>query len=90
MKGFKSGSNVEIFRDASDSAGNCIFNLLKAFNLFERKFVVKRVTIVKTRIDEGSGDNGGSGEVKSVTEVMDVTNVVMAGAGKGENLFGKR
>ena len=65
----------ECFGGASDSAGNCIFNLLKAFNLFERKSVVKRVTIVMTRVDERSGDSGGSGKVKSVTDVMDVTNL---------------
>ena len=73
-----------IFRGASDSAGNCIFNLLKAFNLFERKSMVKRVTIVKTRVDEGNGDSGGSGKIKSVTDAMEVTNLVMAGARKGE------
>ena len=80
------GSNVGIFRSASDSAGSCIFNLLKTFNLFERKSVVKRNTIVKTRVDEGNGDSVGSGKVKSVTDA-EVTNVVMAGAGKGGNLF---
>ena len=31
----------------------CIFNLLKAFNLCERNSVVKRVTIIKTRVNEG-------------------------------------
>ena len=90
MKEFKCGSNVGQFRDASDSAGKCILNLLKAFNLFERKSVVKRVTIVKMRIDEGIGDSGGSGEVKSVTDAMEVMNVVMTDAGKGGNLFQKR
>ena len=38
-----------MFRYASDSVGKCIFYLLKALNLCERKSVVKRVTIVKTR-----------------------------------------
>ena len=66
-----------MFRGASDSAGKCIFNLLKAFNLCERKSVVKRVTIAKTRVDEGSGDSGSSGKVTSVTDAMEVTNVVM-------------
>ena len=56
----------------------------------ERKSGVKRVTIVKTRIDEGSGDSGGSGKVKSVTDGTEVTDVVMAGSRKGGNLFGKR
>ena len=50
----------------------------------------KRVTIVKTRVDEESGDSGGSGKVKSVTDATEVTNVVMAGVRKGGNLFGKR
>ena len=41
-------------------------------------------------IDEGSGDIGGSGKVKSVTNATEVTNMVMTGSRKGENLFGKR
>ena len=40
--------------------------------------MVKRVTIVKTTVEEGSGDSGGSGKVKSVMDAMEVTNVVMA------------
>ena len=52
--------------------------------------MVKRVAIVKTSVDEGNGDSGGSGKVKSVTDVMEVMNIVMAGARKGANLFGKR
>ena len=90
MKGLKYGSNDGMFRGVSDSAGTCICNLLKAFNVCERKSVVKRVAIVKTRVDEGNGDSGCSGKVTSVTNAMDVTNVVMAGAREGGNLFGKR
>ena len=54
--------------------------LLKVFNLCERKSVVKRVTIVETTVDEGSGDSDGSGKVKSVTNATEVTNVIMADA----------
>ena len=67
-----------MFSGAGDSAGKCVFNLLKAFNLCERKSVVKRITIVKTRVNEGSGDSGGSDKVKSVTDATQVTNVVVA------------
>ena len=66
-------SNVGTFRGASDSAGKCIFNLLKAFHLHERKSVVKIVTIIKTRVNEGSGDSSGSGKVESVTDTTEVT-----------------
>ena len=52
--------------------------------------MVKRVTLVKTRVDEVNDDSGGSGKVKSVRDMTEVTNVVMAGARKGGNLFGKR
>ena len=45
VKGFECGSNMGIFTGASDSADKCIVNLLKAFNLREKKSVVKRVTI---------------------------------------------
>ena len=47
MKGFKCGSNVEMYRGAGNSAGKCILNMLKAFNLCERKSVVKRITIAR-------------------------------------------
>ena len=52
--------------------------------------MVKLITIVKTRVDKGSGDSGGSGKVKSVSDAIEVTNVVMVGTRKGGNLFGKR
>ena len=83
-----------MFRGASDSTSKCILHLLKAllkaFNLCERKSMVKKVAIVKTREDKGSGDNNDSGKVKNVTDATQVTNVVMAVARKGENLFQKR
>ena len=69
----------------------CILNLLKAFNLHERKSVVKRVTIQdKTSVNEGTVASSSSGKVKSVMEMTKVTNVVMAGARKGGIFFGKR
>ena len=71
-----------MFTGASDNASNCFFNLLKAFNLRERRFVVKRVTIIKTRVKEGSCDNSGSGKVKSVIDTTEITNVAMVGARK--------
>ena len=78
-----------MFKDASDSAGKCIFNLLNAFSLRERKSVVKIVTTIETRVNEKGGDSGGSCKVKDVTDATEVTNVVMADARKGGNLFGK-
>ena len=47
VKGFKCGSDMDMFRGVSDSAGK-----LKAFNLRERKSMVKRVTIIKTSVYE--------------------------------------
>ena len=41
MKRFKYGSDVGMVKGASDSAGKCILNLLKAFNLCEKKSVIK-------------------------------------------------
>ena len=65
---------------SSDSASKCIFNLLKASNLSERKSVLKRVTIIKTRVYEGSGDSSGSGKVKSMSDTTEVTSMVITGA----------
>ena len=50
--------------------------------------MVKRV--IKTRVNKGSSDNSGGDKVESVTDTTKVKNVVMAGARKGGNLFGKR
>ena len=89
MKVFKCEINARMFRGVSDCTGKCIFNLLKAFNLCERKSMLRKVTIVKTKVDEGSGDSGGCVKIKSVMNATEVTNLVMAGARKGGNLFGK-
>ena len=59
---FKCGNNVEMFRGASNRAGKCILNLLKVFNLRDRKSVVERVTI-KTRVNKESSDSSGSATV---------------------------
>ena len=60
-----------MFRGASDSTDKCISNLLKAFDWRERKCVVKRVTIIKMRMNKGNGDSSGSGKVKSVTHTTE-------------------
>ena len=65
-------------------------NFLKAFNLHEKKSVVKTVTIIKTTVNKENGDSSGGGQVKSMTDTTEVTNVVMDGARKGRNLFGER
>ena len=52
--------------------------------------MVKRVTIIKIKVNKGSGDSSSSGKVKNEIDTMEVTNVVMADARKGRNLVGKR
>ena len=42
--------------------------------------MIKRVTIIKTRVYEGSGNNSGSGNVKSMTDTTEVTNMIVSGA----------
>ena len=69
-----------MFQGRNESAGKCIFNLLNAFNLRERKSVLKRVTVINTRVYDGSGDSSGSRRVKSKTDTTDVSNMLMAGA----------
>ena len=41
--------------------------------------MLKRVTVIKTRVNKGSGDSSGGGKVKSVTDKTEITYVVMAG-----------
>ena len=52
--------------------------------------MLKRVTVIKTRVNKGNGDSIGDGKVKSMTDTTEVTYVVIACARKGGNLFGKR
>ena len=42
--------------------------------------MVNRVTVIKTRVNKGSGDSSSGGKVESVTDTTEVTYVVMAGA----------
>ena len=58
---FKRGNNMGMFTGAGDSVDKCISNLLKAFNLRERKPVVKIITIIKTKVNKGSSDSSGGG-----------------------------
>ena len=51
--------------------------------------MVKKVAIIKTRVNKGSGNSSGGGNNKSVTDMTEVTNVVMADARKRGHLFGK-
>ena len=90
VKEFKCMRNVGMFRGVDDSAGKCSLNLMKVLYLHERKSLVKRVIVCKTRMNEESGNSSKSGKVNSVTDTTEVTNVVMTGARKGGNLFGKR
>ena len=78
-----------MFSGADDSTGKCILNLLQAFNLHERKSMVKTVTIIKTTMNKERSDSSSYGKVKSVTNTMEITNVVLAGARKGGNLIEK-
>ena len=49
--------------------------------------MLKRVAVIKTRVNKGSGDSSRGGKVESV---RDTTYGVMADARNGGNLFGKR
>ena len=75
VKGFKCGCNVEMYMGAVDSAGKCILNLLKAFNLHERErekeSAEKRVTVIKTSVNKGRGDSSGGSKVESVSKAAE-------------------
>ena len=46
--------------------------------------MVKRITIIKTRVNKGRSDSGGGERVKSVTDTTEVANVAMSGTGREE------
>ena len=45
--------------------------------------MLKRITVIKTRVNKGNGDSSDGDKVKSVTDTTEVTYVVTAGARKG-------
>jgi hypothetical protein len=54
---------------SSDSASESILDELEAIDLGLVEIVVERVTVVKFRIDYGSGNDGSSFEVDKGTDV---------------------
>jgi hypothetical protein len=55
-------------RSSSDSAGEGILDELEAIDLGLVEIVIERVTVVKFRMDYGSGNDGGSFEVDKGTD----------------------
>ena len=45
--------------------------------------MLKRVTVIEARIDEGSSFCGWGGEIESVSDAAKITKIVLAGAGEG-------
>jgi hypothetical protein len=60
-------------RSSSDSASERIFDAIEAINL--GLIVVKRVTVVKFRMDYGSGNGGGSFEFDKGMDAAQVADV---------------
>jgi hypothetical protein len=72
-------------KSSSDITSESILNELEAIDLGLVKIVVERVTVVKLRMDYGSGNGGGSFEV-NIKDGCDVDH----GCGKNSLKGGKR
>ena len=66
----------------SYSASKSILDGLETVELIIWKTIVERVTIVKTSVDKGSGNERSGGQVKCVANTTEITDEVMARAGK--------
>ena len=53
------------FRGIDNSSSKRILDVLEAFDLKIRKIKVKRITVVKLRVNNGGGDGTGSSKVKT-------------------------
>jgi len=73
------GCNMRRFRSFNYSTCETVLNLLEAVYLRPRKIVVKRVTVVKFRVDNRGSNGTGCFRIKVRTDTAELTNMRIAG-----------
>jgi hypothetical protein len=83
----KNRSNMIKFRSRNNRASKSILDTLKTSKLRFRKTNIKRVTVVKFRMNKRSSNSTGSFMTERRTNTMKITNVLKAASGERRNLI---
>jgi hypothetical protein len=78
----KNRSNMIKFRSRNNRASMSIFGTLKTRRLSFWKINIKRVTVVKFRVNKKSSNNTDSYMIKRMTNTTKITNVLKAASGE--------
>jgi len=78
MQSFENGSDMCGFRSLNSSASKRVLDLLEPFKLTVWKVVVKRVAVVKFRMDNGGCNSVGCSEVKIWADTAKFTDMILA------------
>ena len=81
VEGTEVRSDVVVFWDFTNDAGEVVLDVLKAGNLIGRKVEIEGVTVVKFGMDERGGNGFDGVEVESRTDTPKVMDVPVAGFG---------
>jgi len=74
----KNGSDMTGFGSFDNSTCKRVLDLLKPGDLRLGQVVIKRVAVVKLRLNNGSGDGGSCFGIEVWTDTAKLTNMVMA------------
>lgn len=76
-------------RQITDDAGKGVLDQLKTMNVLIGKIEVKRVAVVKFRMNDGSGDSGSSYGIKRTANAPKIPEMVITGLTECRYLTGK-
>jgi len=83
---FENGSDMCRFRSLNNSTSRRVLHLLEPVKLTVWKVMIERVTVVKFRVNDGSGNGAGCFEVKVWTDTTKFTDVIAARFRKSSDL----
>jgi len=84
---FENESDMSGFRSLDNSTSKRVLNLLEPVKLTVWKVMIKRVTVVKFRVNNGGGNGAGCFEVKVWANTAKYTDVIVARLRKCSDLI---
>jgi len=71
------------FRSCNNSTGKTVLNLLEVGNLRLGLAVVKRITVIEFKVNDGGGNGADCGGIKVRTDTTKLSNMIIASFGDG-------
>jgi len=90
VQGPKDGSDVTGFGSFDNSTCKRVLDLLEPADVRLGQVVIKRVTVVKLGVNNGSGDGGGCFGIKVWADTAKLKNMAIAGFVKWQTASGRK